>query len=143
MIVDNCEATMHNKLTEICQRENSNISLMTIEYEVKEDDNVDSNNYYLSSTSEDVLRKLIKRDFSDISDINIDTIVNCSEGNFRIAIYLAKSIFKKKNIGVLKYDELFSRLFYQGGKVDEKLLKVGEVCSLFYSFDISYDSADE
>lgn len=143
LIVDNCEATMHNKLTEICQRENSNISLMTIEYDVKEDDNVDSNNYYLSSTSEDVLRKLIKRDFSDISDINIDTIVNCSEGNFRIAIYLAKSIFKQKNIGVLKYDELFSRLFYQGGKVDEELLKVGEVCSLFYSFDISYDSVDE
>lgn len=143
LIVDNCEATMHNKLTEICQRENSNISLMTIEYDVKEDDNVDSNNYYLSSTSEDVLKQLIKRDFSDISDINIDTIVNCSEGNFRIAIYLAKSIFKQKNIGVLKYDELFSRLFYQGGKVDDKLLKVGEVCSLFYSFDISYDSAEE
>ena len=45
LVVDNCEATMHNKLTELCQRENSQISLMTIEYDVKDDDNVDSNNY--------------------------------------------------------------------------------------------------
>ncbi len=143
LIVDNCEAKMHNKLTELCQRENGKISLMTIEYEVKEDDNIDSNNYYLTSTSDEVLKKLIKRDFEQISDINIDTIVKCSDGNFRIAIYLAKSINTRKNIGVLKDNELFERLFYQGNTVDNDLLKIGTVCSLFYSFDVTYDSDNE
>ena len=143
LIVDNCEATMHNKLTELCQRHNSKISLMTIEYDVKEDDNVDSNNYYLSTTSDGVLKQLIKRKFKNISDINVDTIVKCSDGNFRIALYLSKSISTQKNIGVLNYDELFNRLFFQGIEIDKELLKVGEACSLFYSFDISYDVEDE
>lgn len=143
VIVDNCEANMHNKLTEICQREYSKISLMTIEYEVKEDDNVDSNNYYLGTTTDKVLEELLKRDFDKIADRNIDTIVKCSDGNFRIAIYLAKSIVTQKNIGILNYNELFERLFYQGNEVDKELLMIGEVCSLFYSFDITPDIDDE
>lgn len=143
LIVDNCEANMHNKLTELCQREYCKISLMTIEYEVKEDDNVDSNNYYLGTTTDKVLEQLLKRDFKEISDRNIDTIVKCSDGNFRIAIYLAKSIATQQNIGILNHNELFERLFYQGNEVDKNLLTIGEVCSLFYSFDITYDIEDE
>ena len=142
LVVDNCEATMHNKLTELCQRENSQISLMTIEYDVKDDDNVDSNNYYLSTTSDVILTQLLKRDYKDVSDRNIDTIVKCSNGNFRIAIYLARSIANQKDIGVLKSDELFNRLFYQGSNIDEEMLKIGEVCSLFYSFNITVDLLD-
>lgn len=143
LIVDNCEANMHNKLTELCQIENSNISLMTIEYDVKEDDNVDSNNFYLGTSSNEVIRKFIKSNYNEISEVNIDTIVNCSDGNFRIALYLAKSISNEKNIGVLKSNELFERLFYQGSSIDEELLIIGEVCCLFYSFDITFDLENE
>ena len=39
---------------------------------------------------------------------------------------------KNDNIGLLKDNELFERLFYQCGKVDDSLMKVGMVCSLFY-----------
>ena len=139
LIVDNCEASMHNKLTEICQRQDSHISLMTIEYDVKEDDNVESNNYYLSTTSDNVIRNILERDFKSINMSNIDSIVRFADGNYRIAIYLAKSFLKSKNIGVLNDNEILEKLFYQGKKVNEKLLKVGEVCSLFYSFDITYE----
>lgn len=143
LIVDNCEPTMHNKLTEICQRTSSKISIMTIEYDVKEDDNISSSNYYLGPTTKEVLKKLLKSEYKNISDINVETIVNCSDGNFRIAIYLAKSINNEKNIGILKYGELFNRLFNQGDSIDKEQLKIGEICSLFYSFDISYDLQDE
>ena len=37
LIVDNCEPSMHNKLTKLCQVIGSNVSLLTIEYDVKED----------------------------------------------------------------------------------------------------------
>lgn len=143
LIIDNCEPNMHNELTRLCQYNDSKISLLTIEYEVKEDDNVDSNNYYLSSTSPEVLKKMLKRDYETISEINIDTIIKCSDGNFRIAIYLAKAIQKEQNVGILNNNDLFSRLFYQGGQVDEELLKVGEVCSIFYSFNGKYDIDDK
>lgn len=35
LIVDNCEPSMHNKLTKLCQVIGSNVSLLTIEYDVK------------------------------------------------------------------------------------------------------------
>lgn len=139
LIVDNCEASMHNKLTKICQRQDSHISLMTIEYDVKEDDNVESNNYYLSTTSDNVLRKLLENKFKSIDTSNIESIVKFSDGNYRIAIYLAKSILKSENVGVLNNNEILEKLFYQGKNVDEKLLNVSEVCSLFYSFNITYE----
>lgn len=142
LIVDNCEANMHNKLTKLCQVKGSNISLMTIEYDVKEDDNVDSNNFYLGPTSPEILREMLKRDYDYIDDRNIDTIVRCSDGNYRIAIYLAKAINKDDNIGILKDNNLLDRLFYQGGIIDEKLMKVGKVCSLFYSFNNNYEECD-
>lgn len=141
LIVDNCEASMHNKLTKICQRQDSHISLMTIEYDVKEDDNVESNNYYLSTTSDSVLRELLESNFKSIDASNIESIVKFSDGNYRIAIYLAKSILKSGNVGVLNNNEILEKLFYQGKSVDEKLLNVGEVCSLFYSFNITYEES--
>lgn len=142
LIVDNCETTMHKKLTELCQTRDSKISLMTIEYDVKENDVVDSYNYYLGKTSDRVLKQLIKDKFKNISDINVNTIVECSDGNFRIALYLAKSISTQKNIGILKSNELFDRLFFQGNEIDKELLIVGEACSLFYSFDFSGDERE-
>lgn len=142
LIVDNCEANMHNKLTKLCQVKGSNISLMTIEYDVKEDDNVDSNNFYLGPTTPEILREMLKIDYDYIDDRNIDTIVRCSDGNYRIAIYLAKAINKDDNIGILKDNNLLDRLFYQGGTIDEKLMKVGKVCSLFYSFNNNYEECD-
>ena len=142
LIVDNCEPIMHNKLTKLCQVKESNVSLMTIEYDVKEDDNVDSSNYYLGPTNPVILKELLKRDYSYIKDSNLDTIVRYSEGNYRIAIYLAKAINKNKNIGVLNDNNLLERLFYQGKTKNEKMMKVGEVCSLFYSFNINYEDID-
>lgn len=56
---------------------------------------------------------------------------------------MANSINNRKNIGVLKSEDIFSRLFYQGDKIDKDLLHIGEVCSLFFSFDISFNLADE
>lgn len=62
---------MHNELTKLCQVIGSNVSLLTIEYDVKEDDNVDSEKFYLGSTTPEILREMLRRDFAYISDANI------------------------------------------------------------------------
>ncbi len=142
LIVDNCDATMHNKLTKLCQLKGSNVSLMTIEYDVKEDDNIDSNNYYLGPATNETIRELLKRDFGYIAEYNIDTIVKYSDGNYRIAIYLARTIDKNDNMGILKDNDLLDRLFYQGDQKNNEMMKVGGACSLFYSFNINYENTD-
>lgn len=143
VIIDNCTIQLHNQLTKLCQRKESKLSLLTIEYDVRDDDNVDSYNFMLSPTSSDLLKKLLIRDFSELSPINIENIVSNSEGNFRIAIYLAKSLLRNGNTRLLNSYELLERLFYQGREVDKCLMQVAQVCSLVYSFDIRMKPVNE
>ena len=140
VIIDNCEKELHNKLAEFVCSLNSKISLLTIEYDVKDDINIASYNYYLDTSSDETIRKLLKRDFDYIEDNNIETIVKCSDGNFRIANYLAKTIDRNESIGTLKSKEIFKRLFFQNNKEDADLLDTGMICSIFISFNIEHDA---
>lgn len=142
LVIDNCDKELHNVLAKFCNHIDSQISLLTIEYDVKEDINIESYNYYLDTSSDETIRKVLKRDFDYISDKNIDTIVSCSDGNFRVAKYLALTIDKNSDIGTLKSEELFKRLFFQGNELNEKLLEVGRACSIFISFNIQYNEED-
>lgn len=142
VIIDNCEKELHNKLAEFVCSSNSRISMLTIEYDVKEDINIESYNYYLDTSSDNTIRKLLKRDFDYIEDNNIETIVKCSDGNFRIARYLAKTIDKNDDIGTLKSEEIFKRLFFQNNTENENLLDTGRICSIFISFNIEYNIED-
>ena len=139
IIVDNCDKNYHDELAILCNNSNGKIGLLTIEYDVKEDNKIESYNYYLDSSSKDVIVKLLERDYSYISKNNINVIADCSNGNFRIAKYIARSINKKENIGILDYNKIFERLFYQNNEVNNQLLKIGQVCSLVISFDGKYN----
>lgn len=142
VIIDNCNKELHNKLAEYVCLPSSKISLLTIEYDVKDDTNIESYNYYLDTSSDNIIRKLLKRDFSYIEDNNIETIVKCSNGNFRIATYLAKTFNKNENIGILTSNEMFKRLFFQNNTESEDLLDTGRICSIFISFNIEYNKED-
>lgn len=139
IIIDNCEKELHNKLSEFVCGLNSKISMLTIEYDVKDDINIESYNYYLDTSSDETIRKLLKRDFDYIEDNNIETIVKCSDGNFRIARYLAKTIDRNESIGTLKSEEIFKRLFFQNNIENADLLDTGRICSIFISFNVEYD----
>ena len=111
IVVDNCEKEMHLALAKKCQLPESLISLITVEYDAKVDDIVESSNYYLTSSSDEIIRKYLKENFDSIHDANINTITTCSGGNFRLAKYLAASIENNSTIGILNNSELFDRLF--------------------------------
>ena len=142
LVIDNCDKELHNKLAEFVCDISSKLSMLTIEYDVKEDMNIESYNYYLDTSSDNTIRKLLKRDFNYIEDSNIETIVKCSDGNFRIAKYLAKTIYRDESIGTLRSEEIFKRLFFQENKENQDLLDVGRICSIFISFNIELNKDD-
>lgn len=137
IVVDNCEKEMHLALAKKCQLPESLISLITVEYDAKVDDIVESSNYYLTSSSDEIIRKYLKENFDSIHDANINTITTCSGGNFRLAKYLAASIENNSTIGILNNSELFDRLFMKKNKVDNNLLVTAEICSILFSFNIN------
>lgn len=134
LIIDNCPPELHKRLTSICCEQRSNISLMTIEYDVREDLPEETDVFMMEPSSTSLIGKIVARRFPEIDVINIRTIAEFSGGNARIALALAATV-KKGESPTLKDEELFIRLFEQRNGRDNTLLKAAEVCSLLYSFE--------
>lgn len=135
VIVDNCGADTHDKLTELVKRQGSNISLVTLEYDIRDDQPEGTRCYRLDASSNELIKQLLARRYPEISQNDIEKITEFSSGNARVAFALAGTSETKGQLGKLENHALFKRLFWQSNQHDDNLLKSAEVCSLLYSFD--------
>jgi len=143
LVIDNCPPDLHRRLTSLCSAAGSLISLLTVEYDVREDQPEETEVFRLEPASNDLIEKVILNRFTHVTEIGARIIAEFAGGNARIAIALAKTIERGEDISQLKDHDLFERLFLQRNMPNSKLLKVAEVCSLVYSFDIRTDEANE
>lgn len=135
LIVDNCPPDLHNHLTKLYANDNY-ISLLTIEYDVRDDQPEQTAVFRLEPSSTELIEKVISRRFKHINSVTVRQIAKISGGNARVAIAIARTISIGDNISHLRDAELFNRLFIQRNNSDSKLLKAAEICSLVYSFNI-------
>lgn len=135
VIVDNCTPELHRKMTEVCSKIESRISLLTVEYDVKEDIPDETNVFRLQTASLVVIEKIILNRYPYISQVDARAIANFSDGNARVAIALAGTFKKGETLSGFKDEYLFERLFWQRNNPNDDLLKSAEVCSLLYSFE--------
>lgn len=140
LIVDNCGQDTHAKLTRKVQ--NTQIVLITIEYDVKDDLPENTDVYKLKPISVEIVQKVIERHYSHINNLNSRKIADFAGGNYRLALAIASNIAKTDNLALLTDKELFERLFWQQGHVNTELLKIAQNFALVYSFNIE-DSGEE
>jgi hypothetical protein len=143
LIIDNCPPALHRRLSELCRAPPSQLSLVTVEYDIRDDDPEETDVFRLEPASVDLIEKLVRARFKPISQVDARTIAEFSGGNARIAIALANTIDKNETIAGLTDDELFGRLFQQRHEHDASLLLVGQACSLLYSFQGEAISGNE
>lgn len=133
LIVDNCSSELHNQLTKICTK--SEVSLLTVEYDIRDDLPEETDVFRLESASDNLIEKLIEKRYPNISLIDAQTIAEFAGGNARLAIALANTLQQGESLSRLRDEELFKRLFHQRQQPNDNLLVSAEVCSLVYSFD--------
>jgi len=133
LIIDNCSLELHRQLTRICV--GSKVSLLTIEYDIRDDLPEETDVFRLEPSSNDLIEKLLKRRYPHIGQINAQTIAEFASGNARVAIALANTLKKGESLSTLRDDELFDRLFRQRHDPNESLRASAEICSLVYSFN--------
>ncbi len=141
LIVDNCPPDLHRSLTSICASEASKVSLLTIEYDIREDQPEQTEVFSLEPSSTELIEKILNARYRNLGQQNSRTISEFSGGNSRIAIALAETIEKDENISSLKDEELFKRLFHQRHDQDKSLEKIAQTLSLVYSFQINSDNS--
>ena len=143
VVVDNCPADLHKRVSELCRSQGSTVNVLTVEYDIQDGVPEGTDVYELRPSSNGVIESLLKARFPDLSLVDLPRIVEFSEGNARIAIALAATVHSNGTLAGLNDRDLFERLFYQRQAPDNSLLMAAEVCSLVYSFngeDISEQS---
>ncbi|WP_176059552.1 hypothetical protein [Paraburkholderia sp. BCC1876] len=134
LVVDNCGSQLHNQLTARC-KVSDRVSLLTIEYDIREDLPLETNVFQLEAASSDLIEKVIEQQFPDISQVNVRTITEFADGNSRVAIALASTMDSNDSLAGLTDRELFDRLFWLGKEIQHELKVAAEACALVYSFD--------
>lgn len=134
LIVDNCGSQLHNQLTARC-KVSDRVSLLTIEYDIREDLPLETNVFQLEAASPELIEKVIEQQFPHISQVNVRTITGFADGNSRVAIALANTMDSNDSLAGLTDRELLNRLFWLGKEVQHELKVAAEACALLYSFD--------
>ncbi|WP_045481934.1 esterase/lipase family protein [Vibrio owensii] len=137
LIIDNCPPDLHRTLTTLCNSETSNTNLLTVEYDLREDQPEQTEVFSLEPSSIDLIEKILNARYQHLGQQNSRTISEFSCGNSRIALALAETIGKDENISSLRDEELFKRLFYQRHANEKSLENTAQYLSLVYSFQIN------
>jgi beta-phosphoglucomutase-like phosphatase (HAD superfamily) len=143
LVIDNCQPGVHRQLSEIARASGSTISVITVEYDIREDQPEGTDVFTLETSSIPLIEKLVANRFRFLSSVDVHTIAEFSGGNARIALALAGTVGKTETIAGLNSAELFERLFYQRHGHDASLLMIGQACSLVYSFQGEALSGDD
>lgn len=135
VVVDNCPPAAHWNLVQVTSVHDSPVSLLTVEYDVGEDEPERTEVFRLEAASEEVIEQLVERFKPGISHANRRRISEFSGGNARIALALTRAIDRHESVAHLSDKNLFERLFYQRNAHEASLLRAGKACALVYSFD--------
>lgn len=135
MIVDNCPPALHIALTHELDAASGALSLITVEYDVGDDEHENTTVFRLEPASDSIIERLVARSQRHIAELDRRRIVDLSEGNARLALALAETVRRGDSVARLSRSDLFNRLFHQRHDKDQALLRAAEACALVYSFD--------
>ena len=127
LAVDNHPPNLHRLLTSVCTASGSLVSLITVEYDVREDQPEETQVFRLEPASIALIKSMIQKRFTHISRIDAGTIAEFSGGNARIAIALSNTINRGETLADLKDDDLFQRLFYQRRETNNNIISTPKI----------------
>ncbi|MDH4555600.1 hypothetical protein E8F11_10490 [Pseudomonas sp. BN417] len=140
IVVDNCEYRLHERLIKEVRRENSKISLLTLDY------NFDSISaptvcFKLEQMTDGELLQLLSPVYSSALP-DLDRIVGFAQGFPQMAVLLAEArLNEDPRIGFLTEDELARKLLWGRNEVENpEHLKILQACSLFDVFGIEKEA---
>jgi len=134
LIIDNCSAKLHAQLAEKISASETKIRLITVEYDINDDQPLTTKVIQIEATGYEVAMLLLLRRFPKLGELNARKISQFSSGNLRVALAIAERVSEGESLAQLSVEEIFDKLFYQSKGSDTGLRDHAEVLSLVYSF---------
>jgi len=92
VVVDNCNPGTHRTLTDIVTRHQTSLSLVTVEYDVADDEPEATEVFELAPASDAVLESILGRLAPHVTQADRGRIAEFSSGNARVALALARTL---------------------------------------------------
>jgi DNA-binding ferritin-like protein (Dps family) len=140
VVVDNCEYRLHESLVREVRREDSRISLLSLDYNF---DTVSAltNTFTLEPLDDSELLQLLSPSYKDLLP-DLDRIASFAQGFPQMAVLLSEArLIEDPRIGELSGDDLANKLLWSRGENENTdYLKILQVCSLFDVFGIEKET---
>lgn len=88
MIIDNCGAELHRKLAAKIANSDCTLSLITVEYDIDDDVQENTDSFKLEPASGDLMERILESRYPGVSAPSRHVIAKFSDGNSRVAIAL-------------------------------------------------------
>lgn len=138
VVVDNCDLRKHELLAAEVRRHDSNLSLLTIDYNLEQ---ASTHTFFLRvrPISESHIRAMLAPVYGDrIPDL--ERIVEFAQGFPRMAVLLAEArMDQDPNLGRLNDDVLAEKLLWGNQRADREQEGILSACALFDHFGITGD----
>ncbi len=140
LIVDNCPGETHRALVAITQRPGSDVSLLTVDFDVGVDQPDNTLVVRLHESSDQLIDALLKALKPHLSSLDLQRVVVFAGGNARIALQIAESAIHGESLANLSDRQIVDRLFLDGRRqMDDVARRCAEAASLVYAFHVEQE----
>lgn len=137
VVLDNCPSELHSALASKVSATVSNVSLVTVEYDIRDDKPQTTEVVQIEADGPDLSEALLLRRFPQIGQLNARKIAEFANGNARVSLAVAERVEVGEPLAHLSDAQLFDRLFEQRNQPNGELRSHAEALSLVYSFSVS------
>lgn len=127
MVLDNCPTELHSSLAAKVSASASDVSLITVEYDIRDDKPQTTEVIHIEADGPDVAETLLLRRFPGIGQNNARKIAEFADGNARVSLAVAERVQIGESLAQLSDTQLFERLFEQRNQPDQNLREHAEV----------------
>ena len=145
VVVDNCEIALHDELASVVDREESNVRLLTLDYETDEGEGWGQRVELTPESQRPVVRKMLEEapEAGELGEGDLRQVEQFAQGFPLIAELLLES-WAKEGVGghTLSDERLVTRMLF-GREEDSDRRKLIQCCALFAYFGVEDDVADQ
>ncbi|MFT4936393.1 MAG: hypothetical protein ACI9LT_003109 [Pseudoalteromonas distincta] len=142
LIIDNCPGDLHRRLAAITQTADSQVRLVTIDFDIERDRAPETTVIRLEPAGGVMIEQLLRCRAPRLSSADRSRIVEFSNGNARVALALAGN-GARGSLAQLDDLDLMDRLFLTARRTsDENLRRVARAAALFNAFEIGLEAGE-
>jgi hypothetical protein len=143
MIVDNCPSGAHRELAKVVRASGGKVGLLTIDFDVGDDQPEDTHVLRLGENSDETIDRLLRTRHPWLHFLDRERMIKFADGNARVALATAANS-GGGSVARLSDRQLIERLFHTARRQHDPMLqRCAEAAALVYAFYVEPPEGDE